>query len=203
MRVLFLGSHCDDIEFGCGGTIHKRQNDWDITCVTLSVNSNVNQVVKSDITEYSQGAMRVLNVRNVIYGDFITNEFHQQRQKIWEFLKDIEKTIRPDVVFTQEEDDQQDHAVLWKETLRNFRKSSVISYKSSIRNAPNINHNYYETLDETNVKAKLSALTHYSPVYEDLIYFSKDNIESTMRVNGIYIEEEYAEAYNCVKFISR
>ena len=109
--------------------------------------------------------------------------------------------INPDLVFTIEWDNQQDHEVLFKESIRNFRKTTMFSYKPTIRNAPNQNSNFYEKLSLENVTAKQQALSYYHEIYKDVIYFQPKNIESILRIGGIYIEEEFAEEFNVIKMI--
>jgi hypothetical protein len=106
------------------------------------------------------------------------------------------------MVFVTEPDNQQDHETLYKETLRNLRKSSIVSYKVSVRNSPKYEHNYYEKLNKENVEAKKKATMFYPKEYQDYIYFKPENIEASLRVNGMYIEEKFAEAFNIIKMIT-
>ena len=197
-KVLFLGCHCDDIELGCGATIFKHQNDWAIRCVTLSENG-LNNANYSLMTE-SRKALESLGVKELAYFNNPVNDFPSCRQKIWQILHNLDELITPDLVFTQEADNQQDHETLYKETLRNFRSASIVTYKSSIRNAPNHQYNYFETVSQEACDAKIKSLQYY-PGYKNFLYFNPKNVEAIMRVNGIYAQTEFAEAFNAVKLI--
>jgi hypothetical protein len=109
--------------------------------------------------------------------------------------------LAPDMVFVVEGDNQQDHEVMFVETLRNFRKSSIISYKASVRNSPKHEYNFYETLDKVDVEAKKRALDFYPEEYQEYVYFDRDNVEAVLRCGGIYIEAEFAEPFNAVKYV--
>lgn len=200
MRALFLGCHCDDLELGCGSTIHKRSTEWDITCVIFSTEGLCNEQWIS-VKNCSEKAIGHLGAKDIRFEKFRTNSFYLERQKIWEKLRDLDKEISPDVVFTIEADNQQDHETLYKEATRNFRKSSMVSYKASVRNSPQHCYNYYEKLSIENVNAKKECLKFYPKEYQKYIYFKQENVESILRHGGIYIEEEFAEPFNIVKWI--
>jgi len=203
MRVLFVGCHCDDIELGCGGTVHKYvQAGVDVLCCTFSKVS-VFKGQKIDLSESSKAAMKVLGVSESRYLDFDTNRFPELRQAVWQCVNTLEKTFDPHVVFTNEWDNQQDHETLFKEVTRNFRRATIISYKASVRNAPEHSYNLYEELSAENLIAKKSALQCYYPLYKDLIYFKMENIEAVVRNAGIYVESEFAEPFSVVKMLCK
>jgi LmbE family N-acetylglucosaminyl deacetylase len=203
MKVLFVGCHCDDIELGCGGTVHKYvQAGVDVLCYTFS-RVSVFQGQDIDLSEASSEAMKVLGVDKPKYYDFPTNRFHEVRQKVWQGLNWLEKMYNPDVVFTNEWDNQQDHETLFKEVTRNFRRATIISYKASVRNAPEHSYNMYEELSLENLTAKKSACQCYYPLYKELIYFKMENIEAVVRNAGIYVESEFAEPFSVVKMLCK
>ena len=52
-----------------------------------------------------------------------------------------------------------------------------------------------------NLEAKKECLSFYPEEYQNYIYFKKENIEAIVRCGGIYVEEEFAEPFNIVKWI--
>lgn len=200
MKALFLGCHCDDIELGCGGTIHKRRNDWDITCVVFSDCGPFGTI--PELKDYSKKSLNQLGASKVLFQNFPVNDFWQLRQNIWETICYLEKSIKPDVVFTQCPDNHQDHKTLYEETIRNFKKSDMISYQSSIRNSLDHSWNWFEILSRDDVNAKLNILDNYPCYRHSKIYFSPENIESQLRCNAMYIESEFAEAFELVKKVN-
>jgi LmbE family N-acetylglucosaminyl deacetylase len=198
MKVLFLGCHCDDIELGCGATIHHFKKKWDIYCLVLSKKGLHNKFPK--LYKNCQKAMKELGVKNLEFANFKTGYFYETRQKIWEKLNEINLRIKPDLVFSQEKDDHQDHKVLWDETKRNFRKSSLIQYtvmRSSIGFIPNL---FFE-LNKKDFKAKTKSLKNYKMYTNSKNYFTKLNIEASLRNSGIYIESEFSESFKIKKLI--
>jgi LmbE family N-acetylglucosaminyl deacetylase len=197
MKVLVLGSHCDDIELGCGGTLHNHRNDWDVTCVTFM--KHADHIPYADIWKHSERAMDVLGVSRHYYLDFPVNNHSEHRQKMWEALHELDIDIQPDVVITQYSDEQQDHAALYLETLRNFRKASVYAYRSSIRNCMNFNASAFEVITRKDVDAKLEALSFYPDWYQGKVYFNSENVVAMLRTQGVYVEAEFAECFVVVK----
>ena len=197
-RILILGSHCDDIELGCGATIYKHREEWETTCAVFMKHGD--HINYKNLCEVSHKSLSFLGANEIRHFDFPVNNHYQHRQKIWETLHSLDKEIQPEIVITQQPDEHQDHETLYLETLRNFRKSSIISYRSSIRNCMNFEHHVFETLDRPHVNAKLDALKMYN-MYTDKVYFKPENVESMLRVQGIYVEAEFAEIFGAIKVI--
>ena len=198
MKVLFLGCHCDDIELGCGATIHHFRKKWDIHCLVLSKKGLHNKFPK--LYKNCQKAMKELGVKNLEFANFETGYFQETRQQIWEKLNEIDLRIKPDLVFSQEKDDHQDHKVLWNETKRNFRKISLIQYtvmRSSIGFVPNL---FFE-LNKKDLKAKIKSLKNYKMYTNSKNYFTPLNTEASLRNSGIYIESEFSESFKIKKLI--
>lgn len=196
MRVLFIGCHCDDIELGCGATIHKKKN-WEKTCVILSSTGLKNQ--HPNLHTLCRAAMLDLGVKDVRFFNFPPSFFPDHRQEIWEVLSKINDEIKPDVVFTQEEDDHQDHTVLAQETRRNFRYSSVIRY-TVMRSCMGFIPNLFVPLSKIDLEAKIKALEHYN-IYKNKNFFSSENVEAQLRASGIYLDEEFVEAFQVEKML--
>jgi N-acetylglucosamine malate deacetylase 1 len=205
MKALFLGAHCDDIELGCGATIHKRKNDWEIICAILSGKnikidhwdnadrdlSNLDMIAHESLTQL--GASKV-NVNN-----FKTCYFYKNRNEIWEFLHNLEVTIKPDIVFSQDPDTNQDHLTLYQESLRNFKKVPLLCYRQHGRDITPFNPTTFSVVSKENVDAKMLSLSLYNEIFYDRIYFQARNLIAEMVVHGLKIEADYAEAFSVVK----
>ena len=196
MNVLFLGCHCDDIELGCGGTISRFNKKWRIHCHVLSQTGLGGFKMKG----ICRRAMKDIGVSSVSFSNFTPSCFQESRQEIWRTMNDLGDHFSPDIVFSNESDEHQDHKVAWEEVSRNFRKSSIIQYRivrSSISFAPNA----FVPLEKNNVRAKCRALRRYEAVY-DKNYLKRQNIVSQLRSEGIYIEAKYCESFCAKKIIA-
>lgn len=205
MKVLFLGAHPDDIEMGCGGTIHKHANDWDILCYTfchVAINDKYPDLIKCH-----RKALQILGVKECDNGAFYPSTMPEVRQEVWHKLYCLNEIFKPDLVFTQSPDDHQDHQTVYNETLRVFFKSSVVCYHVG-RSEQSFQHNYYEKLTVKDVNAKLEALATYHMYAFDGVWrpsiqacMNKDNIIGQMRANGVYPGVEFAEVFRIVKWV--
>lgn len=190
-KVLFLAAHCDDIELGCGATVHKySRQDWSCRALVLAWGTKDGNCLR----DAARDALHSLGVCEVQFGDFVPTTFQCHRQRIWEALKEQDETYRPDVVFTTHPDEHQDHATLYAETLRNFRRASVFSYRPSTRNCPDYTPSYYVMVSKENVDAKIASLRHYK-IYRKKQYMDPRVVEAQMRIDGVYVEAEFAEAF--------
>lgn len=195
MKVLVLGSHCDDIELGCGATLFKHRLKWDITCATFATHATK----YGNIENLSRQALSSLGLKDLRYYNFEDGQYWKNRQEIWKTLNDLCEELIPDLVITQLSDQHQDHTVLAEETARNFKKSSIIAYRSSVH-CNDFAGVIFEELTQEQVNAKLRSLSHYV-IYTNKIYFKPENVTSVLRVNGMRIESEFAETFNPIRMI--
>jgi LmbE family N-acetylglucosaminyl deacetylase len=187
-KVLFVGAHCDDLELACGATIHRYQDRWDMTAVIL-----VSIGPAGDLAEVSKRSLARLGIHRSEFHDLPDREVGQHRQKVWEILHLAEERYAPDLAFTHWPDINQDHEAVFKESERNFRCCSLISYtqtRSTISYQPNL----FIPVSREDVDAKIGALSEYQ-IYEEKNYFYPDNILAKLRFGGIFIEQEFAETF--------
>src|SRR5512133_1285912 len=98
-RVCFIGAHPDDIELGCGALIAQIAEQTDIRCVTLSDNQKNPDL--SHLVDEHYASMAALGVpkEKVILGQFETRRFPHYRQEILEYMIQLNKDFKPDIVF--------------------------------------------------------------------------------------------------------
>jgi len=199
-RLLFLGAHPDDIELGCGALIANVSEHVDLRCVTLSDNQK-NPLLKNLVEEHHR-SMSVLGVgrEQVILKAFETRNFPRDRQEILEFLYELNREFKPDVVFTHTEDDiHQDHDVVRMEALRTFRGVSVLGY-DVLRSSYGFFPHFLVEVSEEDVQKKIEALKQYR-TYSDKYYFNPEIIRSTCIRHGALAERPYAEGFDILRII--
>lgn len=204
MKILFLGSHCDDIELGCGATIHKKKDEWEIICAVFSEAVPFEEstgVRVKHLKEISKASLRSLGVQEFHHFDFPTNAFAEERQNIWQTIHSLKRQYQPDLVFSHLADEHQDHEVLYNETIRNFQDTSIVLYKPTMRYKTVHDWNWIEIVSSRDVDAKQKALALYTPCRNKL-YFYPENIEAQMRVYAMQTDwAEFAEAFKIEKLI--
>jgi LmbE family N-acetylglucosaminyl deacetylase len=199
-RLLFLGAHPDDIELGCGALIANVVGQADLRCVTLSDNQK-NPALKNLVQEHYH-SMSILGVprEQIILKDFETRNFPRDRQQILEFLYEINRDFKPDIVFTHTEDDiHQDHDVVRMEALRTYRGVSVLGY-DVLRSSYGFFPHFLAEVTEEDVRKKIDALAEYK-TYSSKYYFDPEIIRSTSVRHGALAERPYAEGFDILRII--
>ena len=199
-RILFLGAHPDDIELGCGALIAHVIGHVDLRCVTLSDNQKNSTLI--NLVEEHYRSMSVLGVQKdqIVLKDFETRNFPRDRQEILEFLYDLNREFKPDIVFTHTQSDiHQDHDVVRIEALRTFRGVSVLGY-DVLRSSYGFFPNFLVDVTKNDVQKKIDALTEYK-TYRDKYYFDPEIIRSTSIRHGALAERPYAEGFDILRII--
>jgi LmbE family N-acetylglucosaminyl deacetylase len=201
-KVCFIGAHPDDIELGCGALISNIIDSTDIKCVTLS--KNLINPAHTHLLEEHYRSMEVLRVpkESVILGDFETRKFPDARQEILEFLINLNKTYRPDLVFVPTQNDiHQDHQVVTGEALRAFRGTSVLGF-DLLRSSYNFFPHFLFEVTEKDVNQKIAALQEYK-THTDKYYFNPTILRATLIRHGALAERPYAEGFDILRIIGQ
>lgn len=199
-RLCFIGAHPDDIELGAGAFIANILGKADILCVTLSDNQK-NPDLKYLVEEHYR-SMAVLGVPrdHVRLEPFITRRFPQDRQEILEYLYQLNKSYKPDIVFTHTPSDiHQDHEQTTEEVLRAFRGTTVLGFDVT-RSSYGFFPHFLVEVSETDVEKKISALEQYT-TYHDRYYFSAELIRATLLRHGALAEVPFAEGFDILRVV--
>jgi LmbE family N-acetylglucosaminyl deacetylase len=116
MRILAIGAHPDDIEFGCGGTLIKyAQQGHEVSLLVMTDGSAGGDPA---VRRQEQGdATRVLRARQVLWGDYQDTAIPLDRECI-QRVERVIQSVRPDFIFVHHQDDtHQDHRNLAVATI--------------------------------------------------------------------------------------
>jgi N-acetylglucosamine malate deacetylase 1 len=199
-RVLFLGAHPDDIEIGCGALISHIIGQTDLLCATLSDNQKNPDL--TNLVEEHYESMAVLGVfhEKIVLGQFETRRFPHLRQEILEYMIQINRSFRPDIVFVHTQADiHQDHATVTEEALRAFRGTTVLGF-DVIRSSYGFFPSFLVEVNETDVNNKIEALAKYK-TYHDRYYFNAEITRSTLIRNGAICERRFAEGFDILRVV--
>ncbi len=108
MRILAVGAHPDDIEFGCGGALIKRSvKGDDISMLVLTDGGRGGD--PAERRREQEAARTFLGAQQLFWGGYQDTEVHLQPDLIQRIEEIIHQT-KPDVIFVQYGDDtHQDH----------------------------------------------------------------------------------------------
>jgi LmbE family N-acetylglucosaminyl deacetylase len=196
MSILALSPHTDDVEFACGGSIHKWVKEGqDVHIVSFTAASALKE-------EFFKAA-KALGVRteNTTLLQYKVRHFPMDRQRILEQLVALERRIRPSLVLIPASSDtHQDHQVIREEGFRAFKRTSLIGYEMPQNNL-SFNTNMFVKLSDANLNAKFRALVEYKS-QANRPYITHEFIKGLAQVRGMQAGTQYAEAYEVIRWMA-
>ncbi len=204
-RVIVLGAHTDDAEFGCGATIARfLEEEVEVYSATFSwCEESVPEGLPRDIlrTEMLNSA-RVLGLHqdHLITFGYPVRKFPQYRQEILEDLVRMRKEVQPDlVILPSNEDLHQDHATIAAEGWRAFKSVSILGYEVPWNNLSFTSH-LFSVVQQSHIDKKIAALQEYQS--QRFRSYSKSSfIQSLAEVRGTQINQPLAEAFEVIRWI--
>ena len=200
MRILAIGAHPDDIEYGCAGTLVKyRQQGHKIFLLVLTDGAcKADPIIRR--AEQMESA-RLMGAEDVIFGGYLDTELTCSRDLIM-YIEKVALDIKADFGFVPYPDDtHQDHRAL--------SQSAIPASRSLIKNVL-----YYDGLSTQNFipsvyvdiedvfETKLACLeAHRSQVMNTYIKDMSivDVARSANHFRGIQGRVKYAEAFSPVR----
>jgi len=204
-RILVLAPHTDDGEFACGGSIaHFIEKKKEIFYIAFSsAEKSVPKDMPKDILKKEvKQATKILGIpeRNLILFEYPVREFPLHRQDILENMVDLEREIKPNIIFLPSPNDtHQDHLVIANEGFRAFKRSTILGYEIPWNNLT-FNTNAFVFLEERDLKKKIEALKCYKS-QAGRLYASEEFVRSLARTRGTQIGTKYAEVFEVIRWI--
>ena len=204
-NVLVVAAHPDDGEFSCGATISRLLEEGkEIRYVVFSpCKKSVPEGYPEDILyqELDKAAETLgLKKSNVHTYDFEVRELQRDRQLILEELVQLNRRLRPDLVFMPESADlHQDHKAIHQEARRAFKNCCQLGYELPW-NQFGGDHKFYVKLEQHHLDAKQAAIRCYqSQGFRE--YYDEELFRSLARVRGVQAKSKYAESFEMIKWI--
>jgi len=204
-RVLVLAPHTDDGELGCGGTIAKFiEQGKEVHYITFSIaEKSVGDQFPSTILEIEvKKATKSLGIppEHLRIFKYEVREFPAYRQEILQDIIDLREEIQPDLILVPSPNDiHQDHQVICREGLRVFKRHTILGYEQPWNNIV-FETRLFISLEKRHVGRKVAALKCYeSQKYRS--YLDEDFIWSLARTRGTQIENQYAEAFEVLRWV--
>lgn len=204
-KILVLGPHTDDGEFGCGGTIAKFiEEGKELYYATFScAEESVPKHLPKDIllTEVKK-ASQVLGIKpeNLLIYRYQVRKFADYRQEILEDLVKLNKTIKPDLVLMPSNHDlHQDHFTIAMEGLRAFKFTSILGYEMPWNNIT-FETRSFVYLKERHINKKLESLKCYRSQIGKK-YANEEYIKGLARTRGVQIGVQFAETFDVLRWV--
>jgi len=202
-KVLCLGSHSDDIEIGCGGTIlHLLAGGLkiDVTWVVLASNADREREARNSAALFLDRAER----KDVIVKSFRDGFFPFEGAKIKNCFERELKAISPDLVFTHNRKDaHQDHRLVAELTWNTFRNQLILEYEIPKYDGDLGQPNFFVPLDREICENKIRYLMEVFETQRSKAWFARETFLGLMRLRGMECASPsgYAEAFYCRKIV--
>jgi LmbE family N-acetylglucosaminyl deacetylase len=202
LKVLCLGSHSDDIEIGCGGTILRllsRIQELDIVWVVFgSCNEREREARNSAALFLSQARRKEIIIKN-----FRDGFFPFEGAQIKSYFEELKGTA-PELIFTHNRRDaHQDHRLIAELTWNTFRNHLILEYEIPKYDGDLGQPNLFVPLDQEIYEKKIRFIMEAFETQRAKPWFGKDTFLALMRLRGMecVAPSGYAEAFYCRKLV--
>jgi N-acetylglucosamine malate deacetylase 1 len=205
-KALVLAPHTDDGEFGCGGTMARLVEDGvDVRYVAFSIATKSlppgfpPDTLAREVRE-ATAELGIVDSQLTVH-DFEVRTFPERRQDILELLIELWDEWEPDAVFQPSLNDiHQDHQVVAAESLRAFKRTTILGYEIPWNNF-NFRYQAYVALDRRHLERKVAALAKYES-QQHRKYANEEYIWNLARTNGINVGRDYAECFEVYRVVA-
>ncbi|HTE43322.1 MAG TPA: PIG-L deacetylase family protein [Steroidobacteraceae bacterium] len=200
-EALFIGAHCDDVEIGCGGTLHALAHARPQVKIHIAVFSG--DPSRSAETREAIGKLLPNGQYSLDILGFRDGFFPHEWAQVKGGFEELKTRVTPDVVFTHYGDDKhQDHCILSELTWNTFRNQTILEYEIPKYDGDIGRPNMYVPLSADVVQTKVSALLESFPTQANKRWFTDDLFRGMMRIRGMECNSPsgYAEAFYARKF---
>jgi len=202
LNILCLGSHSDDIEIGCGGTILQLARRYP-NCVFHWV---VFSAIGTRAAEAQQGATLFAgakSVRGPLLKTFRDGFFPFVGGEVKAVFEEL-KTTRPDIIFTHNRNDaHQDHRVIAELTGNTFRDHLILEYEIPKYDGDLGQPTFFVPLEISDYEKKIRLIMETFRSQHGKHWFTAEIFLSLMRLRGMECSAPsgYAEAFYCRKLV--
>lgn len=200
MKILILCPHTDD-EFGCAGTIIKMSKKHEIHYVAFSKceESVPKGYPKDTLHMECLDCISRLRISGSVLS-YSVRHFPAWRQRILEYMVKLNNSYKPALVFMPSSTDtHQDHAVIFQEGFRAFKKTSILGYELP-QNLVTFRNTAFVKLTKEQIEQKIYALSAYK-TQQPRNYASREFICGLAKVRGVQCNAEYAEAFEVIRLM--
>lgn len=204
-RILILGPHTDDGEWGAGASIahwiRLGHQVWyaAFSAAEESVPAEFSpDILRTEIVNASKelGIPRV----NLRVFHHKVRYFPRDRQDLLEEMIQLRQEIQPTlVVLPSSYDTHQDHKVISEEGFRAFKRCSILGYEIPWNNRKT-EFTFFQQVDPEDIESKIRAIASYkSQIFRNPNY--DEFIRSLALQRGFQVGFKYAEAYEVIRWV--
>jgi LmbE family N-acetylglucosaminyl deacetylase len=202
-RVLVIGSHSDDIEIGCGGTLltlTRSSPELEVDWLVLAASAERAEEARASAADFLAAAA----VSRVEVHGFRDGFLPYVGGEVKELFEDLKGRVDPQLVFTHTRHDlHQDHRLVCELTWNTFRDHVILEYEIPKVDGDLGTPNVFVPLTETIVEDKLTLLERHFPSQAHRHWFDRETFAGLMRLRGLeaVASGRFAEAFTCRKLV--
>jgi LmbE family N-acetylglucosaminyl deacetylase len=203
LQVLCLGSHSDDIEIGCGGTILRLAEDYpgcDFHWVVFSAIG-----VREAEAKYAAGLfVSSPHLKGPFLRSFPDGFMPFVGAELKAEFEELKRTMSPDLIFTHNRKDaHQDHRLIAELTWNTFRDHFILEYEIPKYDGDMGRPNIFVPLEPAVCKKKVDYLMEAFQSQQQKRWFKPETFWSLMQLRGMECNAPggYAEAFYCRKLV--
>jgi LmbE family N-acetylglucosaminyl deacetylase len=203
LQILCLGSHSDDIEIGCGGTILGITEQYPDSVFHWVVFS-------SDGVREEEGRRAAIlfagadRLRGPTFKHFRDGFMPFMGAEVKEAFEELRQTVSPDLIFTHNpQDAHQDHRLIAELTWNTFRNHLILEYEIPKYDGDMGRPNAFVPIEAEACRKKLAYLMDAFESQRSRNWFQQDTFSSLMRLRGMECNAPsgFAEAFYCRKLV--
>jgi LmbE family N-acetylglucosaminyl deacetylase len=200
-KILCLGAHCDDIEIGCGATLLRWLQEFELASICWVVFSSTpqrEQEARASAGRFLENA----GERRVIIKDFRDGFFPYDGAEIKGFFEQLKREFSADLIFTHFRNDlHQDHRLISELTWNTFRDHLIFEYEIPKYDGDLGSPNVFVHLDDSLCAKKIEYIVDCFRTQSNHHWFTEDLFRSLMRIRGVECNAPagFAEGFYCRK----
>jgi len=203
LKILCLGSHSDDIEIGCGGTILRlveQYLDCTIYWVVFSAIGVRGDEARCAAARFAGSAC----LKGPVLKTFPDGFLPFVGAEVKATFEELKQEIVPDVIFTHNRKDaHQDHRLIAELTWNTFRNHFILEYEIPKYDGDLGQPSFFVPLQPEVYKKKIQYIMDAFHSQRHKPWFQPETFLSLMRLRGMECNAPsgYAEAFYCRKVL--
>jgi LmbE family N-acetylglucosaminyl deacetylase len=197
LQILCLGSHSDDIEIGCGGTILRFAEEYPRSVFHWVVFSAAG-VREAEARHAASLFVEKARLRGPIIKTFRDGFMPFAGAEVKDVFEELKKSVSPDVIFTHNSKDaHQDHRLIAELTWNTFRNHLILEYEIPKYDGDIGQPNVFVPLPADGAQKKVRNIMEAFQSQHTKQWFREDTFLSLMRLRGMECNAPsgYAEAF--------
>lgn len=202
LKILCLGSHSDDIEIGCGGTILRLAEQYP-DCTFYWV---VFSATGTRAEEAQCAAVRFAgtHLKGPLLKNFRDGFLPFSGSEVKTVFEELKQEVSPDLIFTHNRKDaHQDHRLVSELTWNTFRNHFILEYEIPKYDGDLGQPSVFVPLESETYKNKVRFIMESFKTQHPKHWFQPETFLSLMRLRGMECNAPsgYAEAFYCYKLV--